>query len=520
MNTSLRDHFSVLAEHGEASVIDVPVDMRYVSAVIAQAPGAVLFNHLVGYDLRTVGGVLGSRKRLALAAGCPYPELWRRVRRGLDHAIEPVVVSRGPVREVVRRDGDVDLTCLPITLFNEDDGGPYISAGLTIARDPEYGLNAGFYRLMFRDRRTLSIAIGYRTSLADFYRRAMARGDSLEVAICIGTHPIDSMAGATFLPLGQSELALAGGIRGEPLELSSGVTVGVPAIANAEIVIEGEIPPIGWTVQEGKFPEFHGYVTGVGRAPIVRVRSITHRRDAMLYALQMPMEDLWLTGPPLEALAWRALERAGITPKAVYATPGGCAAFHVVASIEGPPGAGRKAVETLLGVGIVKHAIVTDSDIDVYDPEQVEWAVATRFQADRDLVVLTKQPGKAIDPSILVWENDRPFTAKVGFDATISTESPRSRYQRIVYPYADDVAVRRILAGQAAAMPHDDDAAAALADLRKLLQHGPAYFRDLLDGLPRFTYRAVVEALGRLSEAGALGQDGDGRYHLRDASPA
>jgi hypothetical protein len=130
-----------------------------------------------------------------------------------------------------------------------------------------------------------------------------------------------------------------------------------------------------------------------------------------------------------------------------------------------------------------------------------------------------RETGIDLVPSIVVWENDRPFTAKVGFDAAISTESPRSRYQRIVYPYAGDAVVQRILAGQAAAMPQDDDTDAALAKLRKRLRRGPAYFRDLLDGLPRFTYRAVVEALGRANEAGALGQDGEGQYYLREADP-
>ncbi|MBI4278564.1 MAG: UbiD family decarboxylase [Armatimonadetes bacterium] len=516
MSVSLRDHLDVLARHGDLLTVDAPVDLRYVSAVIARSPRAVLFNRLADYDLRAVGGVLSTRDRLAWAFGMPYPEICHRVQKGMDAPVEPALVADAPVRQVVRRGEEVDLTVLPIIVFNETDGGPFISSGVTVARDPELGFNAGFYRMMLRNRQTLSIAPGYRTSLAEFYRRAMARGEPLEVSVSIGTHPIDSMAAATFLPLGRSELHLAGGMRGRPLELSPGVTVGVPALAHAEIVIEGVMPPVGWTVQEGKFPEFHGYVTGVLHNPILEVRAVTHRRDAMLHSLQMPMEDLWITGPPLEANAWQALRRAGITARAVYATPGGCCAFHVVAAIEGPPGAGRRALESLLEVGIVKHAIVTDADIDVYESEQVEWAIATRFQADRDLVVLTRRPGKGIDPSIMIWEEGRPLTAKIGLDATLGADVPRSRYERIVYPYHHDPVVETILRDGPVPVPVDaatQEGAGVRVEAQ--LRGGSRYFVEVLRALPDVPYRAVAATVARLDEEGRLDRDGEGRLRMR-----
>src|SRR5438105_4317873 len=172
---------------------------------------------------------------------------------------------------------------------------------------------------------------------------------------------------------------------------------------------------------------------GIHMNPRVRIKAIMHRKDAMYYALQMPWENIWISAPIYEAAARRVLFEAGVQTVAINVTPGGCCHWHIVVSIKKQPGDGKNAILALLSVADIKHVTIVDDDIDVFDPTDVEWAVATRVQADRDVLIVSNARSKPLDPSLPPTPGRIPTTAKMGIDATVPEDVPRIRYNRIVY---------------------------------------------------------------------------------------
>lgn len=438
----LRGFLHRLEANGELLRIRREVDVRHISALVAQASQALLLEKVRGFDFPVVSGVVGARRRLALALGCSEAELGKRFAEACENPIPPVIVETAPVKDVVLQGQEVDLTSFPLPLLHEKDGGPYISGGVVYSRDPGYGLNAGMYRLMFRTRNETGIDLVSPSDMRVYYERALREGRPLEVAIAIGVHPLHMLAAAFKAPIGTSECDIAGGLHGEPILLVRCETVDLLVPADAEIVLEGEILPIGWTVDEGRFGEFNHIQGDLKWNPIVRIKAITHRKDALFYALHMPWENDWLQGPVNEAAGWRALRAASVDTVAVRATPGGCCYWELIASIRKRPGEGKNALLALLSVGAVKLAIVTDDDIDIFDPVQVDWALATRVQPDKDVMVVSGARGKHIDPSLRAWtyaKDALPTTAKLGIDATIPEGIPKERYERLCYPYMEEV---------------------------------------------------------------------------------
>ena len=512
MNAGLREVLEALAREGQLDTVEDEVDARYVSPLVARSPHAVLFKRLRGYRHALVSGLLSDRRRLALCLGMEGQQTVSRLRQAIDRPIPPVVVSDSPVKEIVQRGDDVDLGALPIPVMADLDGGPFIASAVTIAQHPQFGRNAGIYRMMYRNRNTLGIDIVTPNNLRAMYEEASARGEPLPISIAVGAAPIEMLAATFKAPMETDELGVAGGLRGEPVELVPGECIPVDGLANAEIILEGELLPGGHVHPEGQYGEFSRLMGGVHLNPIIRVKVVTMRRDAIFYALQMPWENIWLGAPVYEAAAWRVLREAGVRTTAVNVTPGGCCHWHVVAAIQKAPGDGKNALTALLSVADFKHAIVTDDDIDIYDPVEVEWAVATRVQADKDVLIISGSRAKPLDPSLP--PNLRPVvTAKMGIDATIPEEVPRERYTRITYPFRD------LLDG---ASPRDLPVAQAVTDapgaadaLRAALAGGPLYFVEALRRLPQVEYAALVQALGQMDETGELARDGQGRLMLR-----
>lgn len=512
MNLAFRDFLKTLEDSGELQRVRSPVDLRYVSALIAKADKALLFERIAGYDMPLAGGVLGTRKRLALGLG--EGQIWRRMCLALDHSMEPRLVESSPVKEVILLGDEVDLTRLPIPVISVSDGGPYISSGVVTTRDEEYGLNCGMYRLMLRNRNTISIDIVTPNNLRTLYQRALASGKPLEVAISIGAHPYDMVAANFKGPLGMNELSIAGGLRGEPVELVRCETMNVECLANAEIVLEGKILPVGWSYPEGRFGEFTRLSGGLHMNPIVRIEATSHRRDAIFYALHMPWENIWLGAPANEAAAWRVLREAGVETVDVNVTAGGCSHWHVVASIKSRPGDAKNALLALLSIADFKHAIVTDEDINIFDPEEVEWALATRVQADKDVLIVSGARSKPLDPSLPAGLT-LPTTAKMGIDATIPEGIPRQIYERIAYPHYDEVALGEGggVRGVREAIPKAQEPPQSLAKrIESHLQGGALYFSEILSHFAHEEHQRVVRAMGLLDEEGRLERDTLGRY--------
>jgi 2,5-furandicarboxylate decarboxylase 1 len=520
MSVDFRGYLELLREKNELTIISKPTDLRDVAALVPQSDKALLFTNLRGYSMPLASGLLQSRERLSLGMSTPYTEIEAKLRRAMEHPIAPERVEKAPVKQVIRTKAEVDLYELPVPVFSIMDGGPMITGGVVIAEDPEYGMNAGMYRLMLKQKNITGIDIVTPNNLRKFAERALQAKRALPISISIGTHPFELVASTFKANLGVNELTFAGGLRGRPLALADGETVPVPCIADAEIVLEGEILPEGWVHPEGPFCEFNRLMGGIHLNPRVRISAIMHRRDAVYYALHMPWENIWMSAPIYEAAAWRVLHEAGVQASAINLTPGGCCHWHIIAAIKKQPGDGKNAIMALLSIADIKHVTIVDDDIDVFDPVDVEWAVATRVQADRDVLIVSNARAKPLDPSLPPIAGGIPTTAKMGIDATIPENVPRNRYNRIVYFNQNKVALADYLGGAedeskpAGHMTPDESIESTAEAILSILGQAPRFFPELLEIFPQLEFRTIAAALGLLHERGQITQDTEGKYRL------
>jgi 2,5-furandicarboxylate decarboxylase 1 len=261
---------------------------------------------------------------------------------------------------------------------------------------------------------------------------------------------------------------------------------------------------------------------GLHMNPRVRIKSIMHRKDAMYYALQMPWENIWMSAPIYEAAARRVLFEAGVQTVAVNVTPGGCCHWHIVASIKKAPGDGKNAILALLSIADIKHVTIVDDDIDVFDPVDVEWAVATRVQADRDVLIVSNARAKPLDPSLpLPLHGKVPTTAKMGIDATIPENIPAERYTRIVYFNHGKVDLKNYLGPMeevkkpSGAVKPPESVDELAARIVTTLEKSHCFFADLLEKFPKADYKTVASAVARLYEEARIIQDKDGKFELK-----
>src|SRR5689334_6784305 len=467
MQENFRQFLDRLRQNGELVDLHQPVDIRHIATLVDQAKTALYFHKVIGYDMPVVSGIIRSRERAIMSMGCEtYREIEDKLTQAIAKPIPPKYLKTSPTREVVMVGDDVDLYKLPIPMSSIYDGGPMITAGIVIARDPELGINSGIYRFIVKEKALTGIDIVTPNNMRLFAQRAFERKEPLPISISIGTHPIEITGSGYRAPLGVDEMGIAGGIRGGPVELAPCETIDLPYIADAEIVLEAEILPTGWTWPEGRFGEFTRLMGGLHWNPLVRIKAISMRKDAIYYNLHMPWENTWLAAPTRYAAIRQALKTAGVQVKDINVTLGGCAFWHAVISIKKQPGEGKNALLAALSVMDLKHVVVVDDDIDVFNPTDVEWAIATRVQGDRDVMIVSNARAKPLDPSLArMPQGVVPTTAKVGIDATIPEGVPRERYDRITYAHADRARIGDYLKGKAdrAGDSGDDRAVAGLA---------------------------------------------------------
>src|SRR6202045_2613331 len=519
MQENFRQFLDRLRQTGELVDLHQPVDIRHISTLVDQAKTALFFHNVVGYDMPVVSGIIRSAERAAMALGCDsYLEVEHKLRAAIDKPIPPKHVKSSPTREVTMVGDDVDLYKLPIPMSSIYDGGPMITAGVVIARDPEFGVNSGIYRFIVKEKSLTGIDIVTPNNMRLFAQRALERKEALPISISIGTHPIEITGSGYRAPLGVDEMAIAGGLRGAAVELAPCKTIDLPYIADAEIVLEGEILPVGWTFPEGRFGEFTRLMGGLHWNPLVRIKAISMRKDAIYYNLHMPWENTWLAAPTRYAAIRQALRTAGVQVKDINVTLGGCAFWHAVISIAKQPGEGKNALLAALSVMDLKHVVVVDDDIDVFDPTEVEWAIATRVQGDKDVMVVANSRAKPLDPSLPQGAGIVPTGAKVGIDATIPEGIPREHYERITYAYAEKAKIDDYVNGKADAAGEAGDPQVVEALAKKILDvigAEPLYYTDIAERFSAYDFRTVARALGHLHTTEKLWQDARGRMCVR-----
>ena len=525
MNENFRAFLDRLRHEKELIDVRQAVDIRHIATLVDQSEHALYFHDVIGYDMPVVSGIIRTERRATLSMGCTqYSEIEAKLRRGIDNPIVPRHLKTAPHKEVIKLGDDVDLFKLPIPMSSIYDGGPMITAGVVIARDPEHGINSGIYRFLVKEKNLTGIDIVTPNNMRLFAQRAFEAGRPCPISISIGTHPFEIMGSGFRAPLGVDEMGVAGGIRGAAVELAPCETIDLPCIADAEIVLEAEILPTGWVWPEGRFGEFTRLMGGLHWNPLVRIKAITMRKDAIYYALHMPWENTWLAAPTRYTAIRAALKNAGVQVKDINVTLGGCAFWHAVVSIRKQAGEGKNALLAALSVMDLKHVVVVDDDIDVFNATDVEWAIATRVQGDRDVMIIPGARAKPLDPSLPIMPPGVvPTGAKVGIDATIGEGIPHERFERIAYAYADSAKIADYAAGKADAPPASVNASAdQIADLAQkiyaAIDKEPKYYSDIAEQFSTYDFQSVTRAFGKLHADEELWQDSRGRMCIRGSA--
>ncbi|MGA9006136.1 MAG: UbiD family decarboxylase [Xanthobacteraceae bacterium] len=485
----------------ELDTHDAAIDLADLAGVMEGNAKAVLFRSAGPEHDKLIGNVMGSRARIATAFGVKPHELMKEVMRRLRNTPEifEVLRAEAPCQAVVLTGADADVTKLPVHLQHGADGGPYISASIDYVIDPKTGFtNVGLRRLMLRSEHETGIDLVAPSDLKAIYEANAAAGKPTPVSFVVGAHPADHVAGVMRLPL--DELGIVASLRDAPLPVVKSITNDIRVPADAEYVIEGYLDERGHVEPEGPYGEFLGYYGAVKRNPVFHVMAITRRDDALFQTSTIGGKTLGRTDTAqLSALRteisiWRALEAAVREPVAVFATTSSGGAFNIrVALRQRVPGEARNAVSACMGaLANCKNVYVVDPDVDIFSDEQMDWAMATRFQPDRDLIVMSGMRTLPLDPSL---PPETRVGAKAGYDLT--------------WPFGQgDRLEVRVPAPPTFVGKRFASVEAALAD-------GPKFFEELMAAVGSRDGREVVRVLGSLRSKVVLDRDREGRYFIK-----
>jgi len=409
---------------GEVVRIAEPVSTDYdVMALVLEYERrrrwpVLLFEQIRGHDIPVVANAIASRKALAFALGVPERDLAPEYARRIKDRHKPVAVAAPPFHQRVLRGAEVDLATLPIPLYFPGDAGRYLTAGMLVARDPDTGVETeGYHRFQVTGRDRMGVSLHSRRRMFEYQRRAEARGQALPCAVVLGLHPLVSMGSLAYPPADVGKFEVVGGLFGAPLEVAPCTTIDLDVPAHAEIVIEGEILA-GERAPEGPFGEFTGYFSRRSTEHVFAVKAVAMRERPWFQSIGSGRAGDHITtlGLIREAEILNALTRVIPNVTGVHVPLSGTSSFTAYVAIkQSRPGEAKHVIPIVLGVDhYLKLVVVVDDDIDVFDESDVLWAIATRMQADRDLVVIPGSLGAMLDPSA----DDRGVTAKLGIDAT------------------------------------------------------------------------------------------------------
>jgi 2,5-furandicarboxylate decarboxylase 1 len=428
-----------------------PVDIRFATTSIvfelerAGKSPVVVFEKVGNSGMPVVTNVAGNRKLLAACLGVAPNELPTAFRERVQKYIPCELVKQPAWNEVVIEGDDVDLTSLPIPLQFSVDAAPYITGGQITARDPVTGVDTtGFHRLMLKGKNRLGVSLHSRRRMYEFHRRAEEKGQSLPAAITIGIHPLHYMGSMTYAyPPHVRKYEIIGGLLGEPYRLARCGTTDLEVPAGAEIIIEGEILA-NVHEPEGPFGEFTGYASYRSTQNVFVAHRVRMRKDAIYHSVVsgMSKDHILVSCITREGEILNALKRNLPNVRAVHVPHTTCGAFMAFISMkktaDGEP---QMAVMGALGTELyTKYVIVVDDDVDVFDLNDVMWAVATRVRAEKDIFFIPGAKAAILDPT----SDPETFTlTKMGIDAT--RPMGRDFAERLVVPDTERAKARAVL---------------------------------------------------------------------------
>jgi len=384
----------------------------------------LLFEKIAGHDLRVVSNVFASKRHLALALDTTAEKVVPRFADAQQRRLPPRLVDSGPVQEVRLLGEQASLATLPIVTHCEKDAGPYLSAGVTIIRDPASGaLNAGIYRNRMLDQKRLTMNMAPLCHAAQIAAEAEARKIHVDAAIVLGHHPALGMASQQRGQLAEFELETMGGLLGEAVDLVRCQTVDVQVPADAEIVIEGRIRTDAWE-DDGPFGDYWLYYAPPKKARVFEVTAITRRHDAIFHDIfNVGPEHLVLFSLGMEGVVLSQLQALVPQVRAINVPVSGSGNLVYVQIRKDMEGLGVNAALAALGAYRFKCAVVVDEDVDIYDDAKILWAIMTRTQADRSFFTVPGSYISRVDPTgYAPWQlpgkGDRLLSTRLGIDAT------------------------------------------------------------------------------------------------------
>ncbi len=426
---SFRTYIERLAVRQDLVTISEPISTRYemASALKELEPRPVLFENPRETQFRVLGNLFPNKAAFADYFNLSVEEIIQTLSAAIEQRSPPRIVSEAPCQEVVVTNPDLDR--LPILRHFENDGGRYITSGVVIAKHPHYGQNLDFHRCMQFSNNEMAMRVVEGRNFDTFLKDL----ETVEVAACVGCAPNVLAAAATSVEIGIDELEIANAL--EPLDVVQAKSVDLYVPAEAEFVLEGTVY-FKRKHAEGPFVDLTETQDAIRQEPVFEVKMITQRRDAIWQAL-LPggMEHKLLMGMPREPTIFNSVNKV-VRCLDVNVSPGGSSWLHAIVQIEKQdPEDGKRAIQAAFeGHSSCKHVFVVDKDIDIYNPLEVEWALATRFQGDVDMVIKDRERGSSLDPSAELGTHQ---TTKIGFDLTKPLGEERKPFEKVEYPQID-----------------------------------------------------------------------------------
>ncbi|PLS16027.1 UbiD family decarboxylase [Bacillus sp. M6-12] len=433
---TFRTWLTHLQKTGRLATIDKNVSLDYEIAAVAKkldGKKASYFTSVEDYQIPVVSGICSTREDFAEALEVDQYGVINKFTEAVS-APEPCLLvneKEAPVKENIILENIDLMKMFPIPVHHEKDSGNYITAGLFIVRDPvTRKQNVSIHRLQISGENKIGALILPRHTF-HLYKQAEEAGRPLECAIAIGVDPITLLASQASTSFGIDELEISSALRGEPLEVVRCETVDIDVPAYAEIVLEGNILP-HVREPEGPFGEFPKYYGPRSDKEVIEITAVTHRNNPIFYTIvPAGYEHLLLGGIPREASLFQSIRQTVPSVKAVHMSPGGTCRYHAIVSIKKRnEGEAKNAILAALANSFdIKHVVVTDEEVDIFNMEEVEWAIATRFQADRDLVTVHESQSSKLDPS-----TRDGVGSKMGLDCTVPLNSEPMQYLRVQIP--------------------------------------------------------------------------------------